>query len=301
MANTMADEGPRREPRAVFRFAPSPNGYLHLGHAFSALLNERLATESGGRFLLRIEDLDVTRCRPEFEATIVEDLAWLGLVWETPVRRQSEHFADYAAGLDRLKRDGLVYPCFCSRRAIADAVAEREAAGRSWPRDPDGSPLYPGACRALTRAVAEARTGSGETHAWRLAMDEALRRFAGPLTYVRFDPPGGEENVAAEPTRWGDVVLARKEAPTSYHLSVVVDDAIQSVTHVARGRDLAAATDVHRLLQALLGLPAPRYHHHRLITDDAGLKLSKSARSTALRDLRAAGMSAEEVRGGLGF
>jgi glutamyl-Q tRNA(Asp) synthetase len=286
----------------VFRFAPSPNGRLHLGHAYSALLNAELARRWSGRFLLRIEDIDVTRCRPELEGGIYEDLAWLGLAWEEPVRRQSEHFGDYGAALDRLKARGVAYPCFCSRKEIAAAVAAREAAsGEPRPRDPDGAPLYPGTCRVLPRAARERRIASGEPHAWRLDMAKAVAMAESSLSYIRFGIDTAEVVVAARPERWGDAVVARKEIPTSYHLSVVVDDAIQGVTHVVRGEDLEAATDLHVLLQRLLGLPTPRYHHHALIRDEGGDKLSKSLLSESLAELRARGVAAEEVRRRLGF
>ena len=286
----------------VFRFAPSPNGRLHLGHACSALLNAELAAQLGGRFLLRLEDIDVTRCRPEFEAGIYEDLVWLGLSWEEPVRRQSEHFGEYRTALAVLQGRGLVYPCFCSRKDIAAAVARREAAGeRPWPRDPDGAPLYPGTCRALPMAAAAARMAAGEPHAWRLDRGRALAAAPQRLAYTRFALDGAEDAVMAHPGRWGDAVVARKEIPTSYHLSVVHDDAAQGVTHVVRGRDLEAATDLHVLLQHLLGLPTPRYRHHPLIRDEAGGKLSKSLLSESLADLRARGVTAEEVRRGLGI
>jgi glutamyl-Q tRNA(Asp) synthetase len=285
---------------SVFRFAPSPNGFLHLGHAFSALLNDALARAARGRFLLRIEDIDLTRCRPEFEAAIYEDLAWLGLQWETPVRRQSQHFPDYQAARERLS--SLLYPCFCSRNDIAaQAAAREETSGTPWPRDPDGAPLYPGTCRELARSEGSRRISVGEAHAWRIDVAAATRSLPGPLAAHRFDPGGGGDMVVADPARWGDVIIARKEVPTSYHLSVVVDDALQGVTHVVRGRDLEAATDIHVLLQALLHVPSPAYHHHRLIADVAGLKLAKSAGSTSLRELRAAGISANDVRRSLGF
>jgi glutamyl-Q tRNA(Asp) synthetase len=288
----------------VFRFAPSPNGRLHLGHAYSALLNAALAARFSGRLLLRVEDIDVTRCRPEFEAGIYEDLAWLGLAFEEPVRRQSEHFKEYRAALAALQGRGLVYPCFCSRRDIMAAVARRETGtGRPWPRDPDGAPLYPGTCCGLSAAAIEARTRAGEPPAWRLAMGRALTA-APQLAYTRFAPDdteGAGEIVAAHPERWGDPVVGRKEVPTSYHLSVVHDDAVQGVTHVVRGQDLEAATDLHVLLQRLLRLPAPRYHHHPLIRDEAGDKLSKSLLSESLADLRARGVTAAEVRHKLGF
>jgi glutamyl-Q tRNA(Asp) synthetase len=280
----------------VFRFAPSPNGYLHLGHAYSALLNADRVRETGGRYLLRIEDIDATRCRPEFEAAIYEDLAWLGVVWKTPVRRQSAHLADYRAALDRLAADGLVYPSFESRAEIARLVAEREAGG-PWPRDPDGAPLYPGAARSLAPAERARLMASGAPYALRLDMAAACRRVAG-LAWIELGegPEGERGRIPATPQAWGDVILARKETPTSYHLSVVVDDALQGVSEVVRGQDLFYATSVHRLLQALLHLPEPVYRHHGLIRDQAGQKLSKSTRATGLRDLRAAGARPSEVR-----
>lgn len=288
--------------KPVFRFAPSPNGRLHLGHAYSALLNADFARRFGGRLLLRIEDIDTTRCRPEFEEAIHEDLAWLGLAWEEPVRRQSEHFDDYRAAFRILKGRGVVYPCFCSRKEIAEAVVCREAeTGKPWPRDPDGAPLYSGTCRGLPTGDVERRIAAGEPHAWRLHM-EALREFLpGPHGYRRFDREGREARVAADPWRWGDAILVRKDTPTSYHLSVVVDDALQGVTHVVRGQDLEAATDLHVLLQALLGLPTPLYHHHGLLLDPEGDKLAKSRQSESLAELRAAGVTAQAVRERLGF
>lgn len=276
----------------VFRFAPSPNGHLHLGHALSALLNHEMARASGGRLILRIEDIDATRCRPEYEAAILEDLAWLGLAWEEPVRRQSEHLDDYRAALARLERQGLVYPGFESRAEIARLVAAREAAG-PWPRDPDGAPLYPGAARELAPEVRARRLAAGEPYALRLDMAAALARV-GPLAWEETGLQAGR--VAAAPEAWGDVVLARKETPTSYHLAVVVDDALQGVSHVVRGEDLFWSTSVHRVLQALLGLPAPVYHHHRLIRDADGRKLAKSTHATALRELRAQGLTPADVR-----
>ena len=279
----------------VFRFAPSPNGYLHLGHAYSALLNFDLARQSGGRLLLRIEDIDPTRCKPEFEAAIYEDLAWLGIVWERPVRRQSEHLSDYRAALAKLSAQGLVFPSFESRTEIVRLVAQRETSG-VWPRDPDGAPLYPGTEKLLPSAERARLLDSGAPYALRLDMAAAVAR-AGGLTWTeRGEGPHGEAGqVAADPLAWGDVIVARKEMPTSYHLSVVVDDALQGVTDVVRGQDLFDATSVHRLLQRLLGLPEPTYRHHHLILD-AGQKLSKSSQSTGLRELRAAGAAPADIR-----
>jgi glutamyl-Q tRNA(Asp) synthetase len=339
----------------VFRFAPSPNGYLHLGHALSALLNAGQAAKAGGRLLLRIEDIDRARCRSDYEQAIYDDLAWLGVRWERPVRRQSDHLADYRAALDRLAGQGLVYPSFESRAEVAaQAVA----------RDPDGAPLYSGAAKSLSAAERERRIAAGEPYALRLDMEAALARVSSltsPLagevarrseseggrvggeqqTSIRKvtplpNPPPQEpalgraqarpgwgreefashafnlswaesradgqiETIAANPALWGDVVLARKDVATSYHLSVVVDDALQGVTHVVRGRDLYDSTGVHRLLQALLGLPAPAYHHHRLVLDADGRKLSKSTRATGLRELRAGGKTPADIRAMIGL
>jgi glutamyl-Q tRNA(Asp) synthetase len=285
----------------VFRFAPSPNGPLHLGHAYSALLNFDLARKSGGRFLLRIEDIDPTRCRPEFEAAIYEDLAWLGISWEMPVRRQSEHFGEYRRAMEKLSALGLVYPSFESRTEIARLVAEREAKG-AWPRDPDGAPLYPGNAKRLSPEERTRRIESGVPYALRLDMEAAVAR-AGDLAWIEQGrgPDGESGQIAARPHAWGDVILARKETPTSYHLSVVIDDALQAATHVVRGEDLFHATSVHALLQQLLGLPAPVYRHHQLIRDEAGHKLSKSTGSTGLRELRASGVQASDIRRQFGF
>jgi glutamyl-Q tRNA(Asp) synthetase len=280
----------------VFRFAPSPNGYLHLGHAFSALLNFDLARQAGGRFLLRIEDIDPTRCRPEFETAIYQDLDWLGIRWEEPVRRQSQHLADYRETVERLSARGLLYPSFESRADIAKLVEQREANG-GWPRDPDGAPLYPGAAKSLSEDGRARLFQSGAPFALRLDMAPACAA-AGDLAWVeRGEGPAGETgHVAARPQAWGDVILARRETPTSYHLSVAIDDALQGVTEVVRGQDLFWSTSVHRLLQALLGLPQPAYRHHALILDGAGHKLSKSTAATGLRVLRAAGATAADIR-----
>ena len=280
----------------VFRFAPSPNGYLHLGHAFSALLNHDLARRAGGRLLLRIEDIDAARCRPEYEDAIYEDLGWLGMTWEAPVRRQSDHLADYHHALEKLSAQGLVYPSFESRAEIVKLVAAREADG-PWPRDPDGAPLYPGTAKQLSADERRRLIDRGAPYALRLDMSAALVR-AGTLGWTELGegPDGQTGIVAANPQAWGDVILARKETPTSYHLSVVVDDALQGITELVRGQDLFHATSVHRLLQQLLGLSEPAYRHHRLIRDEAGHKLAKSTGSTGLRELRAAGMTPAGIR-----
>jgi glutamyl-Q tRNA(Asp) synthetase len=285
----------------VFRFAPSPNGMLHLGHAYSALLNFDLARAGGGRFLLRIEDIDPTRCRPEFEAAIYEDLGWLGISWEMPVRRQSEHLHKYRHALDMLASLGLVYPSFESRAEIARLVAEREARG-VWPRDPDGAPLYPGDARRLPPEERLRKIESGAPYALRLDMEAAIAR-TGALFWTELGegPDGDTGSIVACPQAWGDVILARKETPTSYHLSVVIDDALQGVTEVVRGQDLFHATSVHRLLQHLLDLPAPSYRHHRLIRDAAGHKLSKSTGATGLRALREAGANVADIRARTGL
>lgn len=286
----------------VFRFAPSPNGYLHLGHALSALLNAEMARAVGGRLLLRIEDIDATRCRPEYEAAIYEDLAWLGIEWEQPVRRQSEHFEAYRAALGRLDAMGLIYPSFESRAEIARLAAQREQRRR----DPDGAPLYHGDAKFMPPAERARRMQAGEPYAIRLDMAAAITR-SGPITWTESGagPDGGTGTASADPAAnpaiWGDVILARKETPTSYHLAVVVDDAVQGITDVARGSDLFHATGVHRLLQTLLGLPQPAYHHHRLILDGDGRKLAKSTAATALRELRAQGATVADIRKAIGL
>jgi len=275
----------------VTRFAPSPTGYLHVGHAASALTGWRAAKDAGGRFILRIEDIDATRCRPEFERAIYEDLAWLGLTWDEPVRRQSEHMADYATALDQLDRLGVLYPCFCTRQEIAAEIA----AAANAPHGPDG-PLYPGTCRTLSAAERAARIARGLPYALRLNA-AAAARIAGPLSWQE----EGRGAIAVEPGKLGDAVLARKEVATSYHLAVTVDDALQGVTLVTRGEDLFHATHVHRLLQALLGLAAPVYRHHILLTDADGRRLAKRDARLTLRALRAAGRTPAEVRTMAGF
>ncbi|MBB5535179.1 tRNA glutamyl-Q(34) synthetase GluQRS [Rhizobium giardinii] len=282
----------------VFRFAPSPNGQLHLGHALSAILNHDMAKATSGRFLLRIEDIDLTRCTPEFEAGIFDDLGWLGLSWETPVRRQSEHLDLYRQALGRLIDRGLVYPAFLTRGAIKTAVAALEAKGKAWPRDPDGAPLYPGEERKLSAAGWQRMLAGGKPHAWRLDMDKAIAELDAPLTWQETGagPNGETGQITADPAAWGDVVLSRSDAPSSYHLAVTMDDALQGVTHVVRGRDLYHATAVHRLLQRLLDLPEPVYHHHRLIPGPDGRKLSKSNKDTGIAAFREAGKTPDDVR-----
>jgi glutamyl-Q tRNA(Asp) synthetase len=275
----------------VTRFAPSPTGYLHVGHAASALTGWRAAQDAGGRFLLRIEDIDTTRCRPEFERAIHEDLAWLGLTWEQPVRRQSEHIADYARVLERLDRRGVLYPCFCTRQEIAAEIA----AAANAPHGPDG-PLYPGTCRALSAEERAARIARGLPYALRLDA-AAAARLAGPLTWEE----AGRGTIAVEPAKLGDAVLARKEVATSYHLAVTVDDALQGVTLVTRGQDLFHATHLHRLLQELLGVATPRYRHHMLLTSADGRRLAKRDGALTIRALRAGGRTPPEVRAMAGF
>ena len=269
---------------ACTRFAPSPTGYLHLGHAYSALFAQECAR--GGRFLLRIEDIDASRCRRSFEQAILDDLAWLGLQWEQPIRRQSEHLDDYRRALEQLRARELLYPCFCTRAEIRRELRQSQHA----PHGVDG-PLYPGTCRRLNPQQRARRLSRGDPHALRIDMHQALRQI-GTVCYHDDDI----EQVVSCPQRFGDVVLARKDTPTSYHLAVTVDDAIQGVTLVTRGEDLRAATDIHRLLQALLDLPTPRYRFHRLLLDSSGRKLSKRDGVPSLRELRAQGLSADELR-----
>lgn len=285
-------------PVPVFRFAPSPNGRLHLGHAYSALLNWDMALACGGRFLLRIEDIDTARCTPQFERDIYDDLEWLGIEWESPVRRQSEHFDDYRAALGELLDAALVYPAFLSRGELRERIASSADGGRSWPRDPDGAPLYPQSERFLDESEARRRIERGEPYAWRLNMDRAVSLVSTRVEWheTGMGPNGESGAVVMDPAVWGDVVLARKDVPTSYHLSVVVDDALQGVTHIVRGRDMFHATAVHRLLQEFLGLNVPEYHHHALILGDDGRKMSKSVAGTSIASLREAGFTPRDIR-----
>ncbi|KQT12568.1 glutamyl-Q tRNA(Asp) ligase [Methylobacterium sp. Leaf399] len=286
----------------VFRFAPSPNGRLHLGHAHSACLNADLAARMGGRILLRIEDLDPVRSRPDLIAAIEADLIWLGLRFERPVLHQSSRLDVYRDAIASLAERGFAYPCFCSRATMSAAVETLEArTGRPWPRDPDGVPHYPGSCRDLTNAEIAVRRGAGALPLWRLHGERARAAAPGPHRWTTFDAFGDTGCRIAEPHRWGDVVIGRRDVPASYHLAVVIDDDAQAVTHVVRGADLLAATDIHVLLQALLGLDRPRYHHHALVRDGKGDKLAKSKGSESLADLRAAGWTACDVRAQVGF
>ena len=290
---------PQRQ-KPVFRFAPSPNGALHTGHALSALINQQMAAKAGGRLLLRIEDIDQTRCTPQFEADIYRDLAWIGFAWEEPVRRQSQHFDEYAAALRQLEDMDLIYPAFLTRGEVKARVGAVEARGTPWPRDPDGAPLYPPDDRERSLKERQQLLQSGTRHAFRLDMAKALLHIGQSLTW---EETGDAETgtINADPAAWGDVILSRSDAPSSYHLSVVMDDAAQGITHVVRGLDLFHATSVHRLLQHLLGLPQPAYHHHRLILGPDGRKLSKSEGATGLAALRAQGHSPADIHRLLGI
>lgn len=281
----------------MVRFAPSPNGLLHIGHARSALLNWRFARDHAGQFLLRIEDIDITRARREFETAILQDLAWLGLDWIEPVRRQSDHFADYKAALAELRKLGLLYPAFLSRAEAAEKVRLADANGRNWPRDPDGAPHYPGDDRSLPDSQRNRKIADGAPHAWRLDMQAALRQLEAPVSWTELGcgPAGETGTITADPSAWGDVVLARRDIPASYHLAVTLDDALQAISDVIRGEDLFAATSVHRLLQRLLGLPAPTYRHHGLVLGGDGRKLSKSDGATSIAELRAQGATPADI------
>ena len=273
-----------------------------MGHAYSALYAAGVADKLDGDFLLRIEDIDVGRCRPEFVDGIYEDLKWLGLTWEMPVRRQSEHFSDYESALKQLQTLDVIYPCFATRREIEQVIVESGIDVERWPRDPDGALLYPGIYKDMDPQERSRLLWEGRSFAWRLDIEKATSlatdMAGGPITFI--EEEGGPSVKAGrqqiEPELFGDVVIARKDVPTSYHLSVVVDDALQNITHVTRGRDLYPATYIHRLLQVLLDLPEPLYQHHRLIEDETGRRLSKSARDMGLRDLRDAGKTPADIR-----
>ena len=281
----MKDEKP-----FITRFAPSPNGWLHLGHAYSALIGARAAQAAGGQFLLRLEDIDVGRARPHFVEGIYQDLEWLGLSWPEPVMVQSARFEIYQAVLAKLRAQGLVYPCWATRREILSAIDDK----KNWPRDPDGAPLYPGLYRHVPDRRRKELMWEGTPYCWRLDMDKALQKIAAPLTYREWGS-GAAEIIPLDAACYGDVVLARKDVPTSYHLAVVVDDAAQNISQVTRGRDLQSATAIHVLLQKLLELPQPDYLHHDLVRDTSGRRLSKQAGDSGFRDLRQAGMHLDEV------
>lgn len=277
-------------PSVVTRFAPSPTGLLHLGSAYSALIAWKRAREAGGRFLVRIEDTDIRRCRREYEAAILQDLKWLGLDWDGEVRRQSDHFSDYGHQLGRLSRRGLVYPCFCSRAEIEREIAASASAPHATRLGPDG-PLYPGTCRSLTPAERNRRIAAGREHCVRLD-SAAAAEAAGPYDFV----DEGRGRIVGQPLLMGDFVIARKDTPTSYHLSVTVDDHLQGVTLVTRGEDILPSTHIHVLLQRLLDYATPLYAHHGLITDATGRRLAKRDKDLTIRSLRESGLSPEEVR-----
>lgn len=270
---------------------------LHLGHAYSALVNQRCCEKYQGTMLLRLEDIDQARCTEALETQMLEDLRWMEFQWSGTSRRQSQHFSDYQQALETLKSMGVVYPAFMTRGEIRTAIAQKRAMQEDWPTDPDGTPHYPGAEATWSKQQQEVRRRQVPRHAWRLNMAAALAMLDAPLTWQEFDCANGEirETVEAHPRQWGDVVLARPDTPTSYHLSVVVDDALQGITHVVRGRDLYHATAVHRLLQALLGLPEPIYHHHQLVLDEDGRKLSKSDGDQSLRHLQETGVEPAQL------
>ncbi len=278
----------------IFRFAPSPNGRLHLGHAYSALFTAQQAKIHDGKCLLRIEDIDRARCRPEFAEQALADLQWLGLDWPQPVRYQSRHLHEYTVVIDRLERLGLLYPCFCTRAKLSKVQGSR---------DPDGTPVYPGYCRLMTKADRSRRMSAAEPYALRLDMAKAIVAAGSDLSFheTGCGPDGETGAIACTPQDWGDVVLARKDIATSYHVAVVHDDAVQGVTHITRGIDLFHATSIHRVLQSILEFPAPAYIHHKLISDDAGRKLSKSRGDRSLAALRDEGVTPDMIRAQLGF
>ncbi|MCP4070819.1 MAG: tRNA glutamyl-Q(34) synthetase GluQRS [Hyphomicrobiales bacterium] len=295
----------------VFRFAPSPNGLLHLGHAYSALINQEICRSFNGKMLLRLENTDIARCRSDYEDAIVEDLAWIGFEWQGEIRRQSDHFDHYASILDDLENEDLAYPSFMSRSQINHLIAAREEkSGKTWPRDPDGGVHYPGDEYNLERDIRDDMRKEYPNFAFRLNIREAQNRLVRqPVKTLCWqemdcDNSGKEisfERIRCEPEQWGDVVLGRQEIPASYHLACVVDDGLQGVTHVVRGRDIYPATSIHRLLQEILGITEPIYCHHDLIVDDQGNKFSKRHGQTSLRELRAAGLQAKDIHKMIGI
>ncbi len=287
----------------VLRFAPSPNGELHLGHAYSALLNQQMANDAGGKLLLRIEDIDLERCNPGLEAQMLNDLEWLGIEWDGVPRWQSEHLDAYQDALDTLEAEGLVYPSISSRGEVRHRISALEESGKTWPRDPDGVPHYPGEERLYTAEERAALKREAGKYSLRLDMAKALGRYTKPLEWYESGagPKAETGKIPAHPAIWGDVLLGRKDVPTSYHLACVLDDALQGVSLIVRGQDLFHATSIHRLLQEVLGLPAPVYHHHRLILDDDGQKLAKSRKDTSLRQLRDAGLQPDDIKRMVGW
>ena len=291
------------DPPAVFRFAPSPNGKLHLGHARSALINLRMARSVGGKMLLRFEDIDQARCTPALEKQMLEDLEWLGFEWDGEPLRQSNHFGAYREALSELDRKGMIYASYLTRSEIRKRVTELEASGTPWPCDPDGSPLYPGDEGRLPAKNRGTQIGALGRQVLRLDTEAAMSAVDKPLSWIEMaqDPDAKPGIMAADVAAWGDVALARRDTPTSYHLSCVIDDAHQGITHVVRGKDLYPATSIHRLLQELLNLQEPEYHHHALVLDENGRKLSKSDRSTSLQALREAGVTPAQISEKLGL
>ncbi|MEP2981325.1 MAG: tRNA glutamyl-Q(34) synthetase GluQRS [Lentilitoribacter sp.] len=285
------------------RFAPSPNGYLHLGHAYSALLNQQVATQLDAELLLRMEDIDETRARAEYVAAIYEDLKWLGLSWPKPVMQQSQRFEAYHAKLEWLNEQELVYRAFLSRKQIREFAAKhKQDFGHDWSSDPDGAPLYPDLCKQQSRTLSDRRADDGEPFTWRLDMPKAISYINHDLTWLEYDLDFTKSVIKADPSVWGDVIIARKDTPTSYHLSVVLDDAAQNIDLVVRGMDLYHASSVHRLLQVLFDLPEPGYIHHKLILGEDGRKLSKSNHDTSIRSLRDdEGQTLSQVKQMLGF
>ena len=284
--------------KAVFRFAPSPNGHLHMGHAYSALLNQKMAREIGGKLLLRIEDIDTTRCTPELETQLLHDLEWIGFEWDETPRRQSEHFEDYAQALEKLAKLDLVYPSALSRGEIKKIIQTKKESGEDWPIDPDGSPLYPGNERKLDKAEQLQMMSEAQTYALRIDMEKAVGHIGHEVSWTEMEH---KQPIIGDPQLWGDVILARKDFPVSYHLCCTLDDALQGITHVVRGKDLYHATSIHSLLYALLELEKPVYHHHELILDDNLEKLSKSKNHTSLKELKQAGMTSALLKQKLGF
>lgn len=286
--------------KPVFRFAPSPNGHLHLGHAYSALLNQKLAREAGGKLLLRIEDIDTTRCTPELEAQMLRDLEWIGFEWDEEPRRQSQHFDEYTQALEKLAKLDLIYPSALSRGEIKKIIQAKRETGEDWPNDPDGSPLYPGEERDFDNTQRLTLIRSAQDYALRLNMKSACKNVTSQLNWTELGT-GQKETITANPLLWGDIIIARKAMPISYFLCCTYDDGIQNISHIVRGKDLYHSTSVHVLLSEIFGFQRPVYHHHDLILDDNNQKLSKSKKHPSLKDLKASGITADQIRADLGF